>query len=212
MANAKKPPIKKILSAADLYAENLLNRNVLLLGSHDNMIETFELRFLAENFKHLTGVRTVSRDVSPKQFWRMCRGHNLSERDLAPDYEGWAGLKLKVAPYVFDSGLSAREFGRANGARLRVDADVYSGDHRVSLGFSLDEGGYCYPKSLLMSSVRSEVKRDDLFRVIGVFSKPVKSRWYDLAVRVDSEADWDYVCQSLPPRLQHVTTIRPQCS
>lgn len=208
MTAQKRSLIKKVITAAELYATNLLNRNILLLGQRGDEITTLELKFQAQNFKHLTGVQTQN-NVYANQFWRMCINHNLSERDIMPDYRGIAGMKLKVAPLAFRSDLSARHFGFANKVREKVDAEIFAGDTLTCLGFSEDRAGYFYPKSLLMSSIKDEVLPRDMFRVIGVYSKPIKETFYERAERTDQKADWDYVRSSLPLGLQYVTTFHP---
>jgi hypothetical protein len=209
MSATKIPAIERILNSAELYERNLLNKNILIIGCRDDDVTYLEIRFLARNFKHLTGVRTVSKDLSAMQFWRMCAGHKLSIRDISPDWKGTAGQKLKVAPHMFAADLSASEFGRANRSRLYVSAKVFAGDRQACLGFNEDGTDYLYPETLLMSPIRNEAGRKDLHRVIGVYSKPIKSRWYDCATKIDADADWDNVLHSLPYRLQHVTTITP---
>ncbi len=47
-----------IKQAAKLYEENLMNKNVLLIYLENNEIEYYEVTFLKEHFKHLSGVKT----------------------------------------------------------------------------------------------------------------------------------------------------------
>lgn len=209
MSVTKKPPIKKIIQAAEMYQENLLDKNILLVGLQGSEVDYLELRFLARSFKHLTGVRTQSKSVSAMYFWRKCTGHNLSEADLALDNSGFAAMKLRASLSMFRPDLSAREFGRPNGSRLNVDAEVFAGDQQACMGFRNYEGEYLDPMTLLSSPVGKEVKRGDRYKVVGVFSKSIRWPYYTTAIRTASTVDWHHIVHSLPNELKGLDELIP---
>ena len=204
--SGKKPSIKKLSRAADAYEENLLNKNILLVGVWKDRINYIELRFLGRHFQHLTGVKTKE-NISAKLFWKKCKNHELSEGELKDIRGGFVGQKLAIARQLFMPEGSMKSFGSPNGSRLNVEVDFFAGDHRGCMGFKKYEGTYYDPNTLLKASVDGEIRVRERFKVVGVFSKATRDRGYRNALRVDTRVDWDSIAQSLPNELSHVAKL-----
>ena len=58
MSRDKNNDLNIIKQAAILYEKNLVNKNVLFIYLKNNKVEYYEVTFLEEHFKHLTGVKT----------------------------------------------------------------------------------------------------------------------------------------------------------
>ena len=207
LASLKKPSIAQLLRVTDKYRDNLYNKNILLVGTRGDEVGHVELRFLGRNFKHLTGVKTVSRKLRGNQFWRMCANHRISERDLEFDYKGTARQKLNAAERAFEPGTCFRGFGVPNGARRYVEVELFAGSLRACMGFENFEARYLDPKTLLDSPIDHEVLRRDMFKVVGVYSKPIPRPAFESALFVDDEADWGLISESLPEDLHHVVGL-----
>ena len=198
MDAAKKPRIQRIIRAAELYEANLLNKNILLVGEKDGDIKVIELRFRAENFMHLIGVRMVESNYGGMYFWKKYKSHQLSERDILPDFNGAANQKLQAATTMFRSDLSARSFGKEKGVREKVSVDIYSGDIHASLGFRTYKTAYYDPTTMLKSSISKEVYPEDSYRVVGMLSKRLRDSQYDTLLRSVPDDKTDTVKLSMP--------------
>lgn len=55
----QKEIVKKLKKSAKIYKENLQNTNLLIIYNKNKKIEYIEILFLARNFMHLTGVRSL---------------------------------------------------------------------------------------------------------------------------------------------------------
>ncbi len=132
MTWTRKPKVRDLVRAARDYRDNLLNRNVLLVGVSGGEVRCLQLRFLARHFLHLTGVRTV-RPMRSVDFFHRCVDGRISEADLRDDARGLSTVKLEAARAMFRPDLSATSFGEANGTRMYVGAKEYAATHgRVS--------------------------------------------------------------------------------
>ncbi len=210
MVRARKPKVAGLVRAARDYRDNLLNRNVLLVGVSGEEVRCLQLRFFARHFMHLTGVRT-SRPMRSVDFFHRCVDGRISEHDLRDDVRGLSEVKLEAARAMFQSDLSATSFGEVNGARLYVGAEGYAGNAWACLGFVRD-GAWYDPMTLLRSPVSDEVSRSGRYRVVAVFSKEIRERNFGLPERLSFSDgdDWDEIGKRLPEELAYLTLVREE--
>ncbi len=98
----KKDAIRIVVGCAEKYKDNLVDRTLLFILSdkHKNT-SSLEVTFNASNFLHLTGLKIynpaeedddkaevmdsnmlTTKMISPKEFYRRCLKHELSEEDF----------------------------------------------------------------------------------------------------------------------------------
>ena len=90
-----------ILRAARQYAENLVNRNLLVIYKH-RTLKTFqyiEFEFYESNFMHLTGVKFSESSKTSKKsilFYNRCINNELRLEDVSYSKDGTTKLKLDI--------------------------------------------------------------------------------------------------------------------
>lgn len=96
-----KPEATRIVTeAAKDYAENLVNRNFIIIykDRKNNRIDFFETVFLPRNFQHLSGIEYVDEDGNilerSVQFFNKCCNHSLSEKEIQYKNDGTTHMKL----------------------------------------------------------------------------------------------------------------------
>ena len=195
-----------ILKAAQCYRDNLLNRNILLIGvNRDGAVRAVQLRFLMRHFKHLTGVRTRPKSLATDFFSRAIEGR-LPEDEIMPDQSGFAELKLKAAGYMFKPDLAVTAFGEPSGARLHVEVDVFAGNSCASLGF-IEDHDWFDPVTILSSPIGDETLKQRRYRIVAAFSKGVGEGRYGVPCKVAlKEGDsWERIVAQLPQSLSYLS-------
>ena len=203
---ARKPRMGAIIKTAQCYRDNLLNRNILLIGvNRDGAVRAVQLRFLMRHFKHLTGVRTRTKILANDFFNRAMEGR-LPEDEIMPDQSGFAELKLKAAGFMFKPDLAVTAFGEPSGARLHVEVDEFAGNSCASLGF-IEDHEWFDPVTILSSPIGDETLKQRRFRVVAVFPKGVGDSCYGAPFKValkDGD-NWEKIVAKLPPSLSYLS-------
>ena len=178
----KKEAIKIIVSCAEKYREELVDRTLLFicLNKH-KQASCIEFSFNEGNYLHLTGVKVkrpgeVERDpeenrdvISPSDFYSRCINHKLSPRDFDFADDGTTYMKLDVLPSIINKNLSAVMIGDYNSSKPKLHTDKLAGGVKACMGFVPDDESRRYVPNTVLN---------DWVRVIAVYRKPIKEQQY----------------------------------
>ena len=201
--------LKIIYKCAELYDQNLSNKNVLFICSSNSFRNVYSLEtvFFPSNFMHMTGVKFLNRKrIPPNQFMKMCLDHRLSPTsfDMAPD--GTTELKLNVLPFLVTKNLNANAIGILNEQRPVLYTDKIVGSSKGCVGFALDKETQFYaPKTILNEDVNGIIRSRT--RIIATYQKKINDAQYTTCVYKAKKVDWSAV--TYPAKYQYLS-VREQ--
>ena len=172
MSRNKITDLNIIKQSAKLYEKNLLNKNILFIYLKNNNIQYYEVTFLEEHFKHLTGVQS---NLNAYQFFYKAKNNRLKINDF--DYKNNTTI-LKIDNLIKSMSLSsyAKMIGEFRHNRVYLSLEKIAGNNNLIIGF--DEGKTInYPKTLLRGDIRDYVKEKPC-RVIGILRKNTNEKKY----------------------------------
>jgi len=186
----KKEAIKIIVSCAEKYRDELVDRTLLFVCQNKHkQVSCMEFSFTEGNYLHLTGVKVKrpgevekepeeERDViSPSDFYSRCINHKLSPRDFDFADDGTTYMKLDVLPLIMNKNLSAVMIGDYNSSKPKLHTDKLAGGVKACMGFVPDEeSGRYVPNTVLKENVKDVV--NDWVRVIAIYRKPIAEQQY----------------------------------
>lgn len=161
-----------IKQSAKLYKQNLLNKNILFIYLKNNNIEYYEVTFLEEHFKHLTGVHSK---LNAYQFFYKAINNRLKINDF--DYKNNTTI-LKIDNLVKSMSLGsyAKMIGEFQHNKVYLSLEKIAGNNNLIIGF--DEGKTInYPKTLLKGDIRDYVTGKP-YRIIGILVKNTNEKKY----------------------------------
>lgn len=172
MSRNKITDLNIIKQSAKLYEKNLLNKNILFIYLKNNNIQYYEVTFLEEHFKHLTGVHSK---LNAYQFFYKAQNNRLKINDF--DYKNNTTI-LKIDNLIKSMSLSsyAKMIGEFKHNKVYLSLEKIAGNNNLIIGF--DEGKTInYPKTLLKGDIRDYVKKKP-YRVIGILRKNTNEKKY----------------------------------
>ena len=171
MIRNKKDDLNIIKQAAKLYKKNLLDKNILFIYTKENRIQFYEVTFLKEHFKHLTG--TKSRLNAYEFFYRA--SNNRLRLDDFEYKDNTTGLKINNLIKSMNINQYAKMLGEYKQNKCYLSIQKISGNNNLMIGF--DEGeNINYPKTLLKGDIRDYTQ--NVYRVIGIRTKDKKEKTY----------------------------------
>lgn len=181
MSRNKKDDLNIIKQAAKLYEKNLLNKNIMFVYHKDNKIQFYEVTFLKEHFKHLTGI--ISR-LNAYEFFYRATNNRLRIEDF--DYkDNTTVLKLDNLIKAMTINQYSKMIGEYKKNKCYLSIQKISGNNNLMIGF--DEGeNINYPKTLLKGDIRNYTCK--VYRIVGIISKNIKEKLYK---------DIDYIAKNI---------------
>lgn len=172
MSRDKKSDLNIIKQAALLYDKNLLNKNILFVYLKNNKIEYYEVTFLREHFKHLTGVKT---NLNAYEFYYRAKNNRLRIKDF--DYkDNTSALKINNLIKAMNLCSFSKMIGEFKHNKVYVYLKKVTGNNNLIVGF--DEGeNINYPKTLLKGDIRDYIQK--VYRIIGILSKNLLDKKYN---------------------------------
>lgn len=164
----KKKAIEILVQCGALYQQNLANQNYLILYGDSIRPEQMELRFLPQNFKHLTGV-VLRSDISNNQFYKKCVNRKLKESDFSFSADGTTPLKLSVLPLLFNLHKNVKMVSKYDHSKVKLETDTLTGGQHGCLGFIMEQV-YCAPNTALKEDIRS-ISTETPKRIIAMLRK-----------------------------------------
>jgi hypothetical protein len=174
MSYTKEKAISIIHKSAIEYNQNLINKNVLFLYTHNNKYDYLECSFTNNNFLHLTGVET---DVEPMQFYNAALNNKISVNDFDFKSDGTTELKLSVLLKLMNIHKVGRMIGDYNYCGRWLVADRLAGTTTSVMGF-IKDNNYFYPSSILKENL-SNISKKPYSKIIASFIKSQKEELYN---------------------------------
>ena len=174
MNYSKEKAISIIHKSAIEYNNNLLNKNVLFLFSHNNKFDYLECSFTNNNFLHLTGVET---NIEPMQFYNAALSSNISLNDFNFKNDGTTELKLSVLLKLMNIHKVGRMVGDYDYSGRWLIADKLAGTTTSIMGF-IKDNNYYYPSSTLKENL-SNIAKKPYSKIIATFMKTQKENLYN---------------------------------
>lgn len=162
-----------IKQSAKLYEQNLLDKNILFVYLKNNNIEFYEVTFLQEHFKHLTGV--ISK-LNAYQFFYRARNNRLKTTDF--NYKDNT-TKLKINNLIKSMILNnyVKMIGEFKQNKVFLSIDKLAGNNNLIIGFDKGET-INYPKTLLKGDIR-DYSKEKPCRIIAILSKDINNKKYE---------------------------------
>ena len=119
----KEKLLKDLNHAKKIFDKYLLNKDFLYIyeNKNDNLIEYFEMKCTANNFLHLTGIKT---NITASNFYSALSNGKISLKDIDYKLNGTTRLKLEVfsrLPLLFNSSIQVCFQDDFFTLRLQVD-------------------------------------------------------------------------------------------
>ncbi|MCD7744542.1 MAG: PBECR4 domain-containing protein [Lachnospiraceae bacterium] len=200
MQYTKKDAVRIVVNCAELYRDELNNRNLLFvcLDKHKR-ISYIEVSFHDYSYMHLTGLRPVKKQsgedlndmeqLTADMFYDLCLNHKLSPDDFEFSDKGTTPLKLEVLPMIMNKNLAANMVGDFNSLRPKLYTEKLAGGTKACVGFVKDKkNGEYIPNTVLKEDLRSNVS--DYVRVIATYRKNINDRNYSEIVYAAKKVDW----------------------
>ena len=172
MSRNKTNDLNLIKQAAKLYDQNLLEKNILFIYLNKNKIEYYEVTFLKEHFKHLTGVYS---ELNAYMFFYKARNNILKASDF--EYKNnTTGLKIDNLINAMILNTYAKMIGEFKQNKIYLSIQKMAGNNNLIIGF--DSGrNINYPKTLLKGDIR-DYCREKPCRIIAIFRKNLRDKLY----------------------------------
>lgn len=127
--------IKKIISGAKLYDQNLNGKHFLFVGRNTSTgsLWWFEVAFSPRNYAHLAGI-TPNNGISSVQLYEACLAGRLKQTDFNPT-NGDIRRKLDVLPELMRLPWTAKMMGSFNKTGNFLSTEKLAGNVRGCMGF-----------------------------------------------------------------------------
>ena len=192
---SKEEAVKIVVSSAEKYRDELLNRNILFVCADKHMkVSCIETAFYDINFLHLTGLKVHTgasgKMPSAADFFRRCTAHKLSPSDFEFSADGTTHLKLDILPAMLNKSLSANMLGNCGSLRPKLYTEKLAGSTKACMGFVKDAltGAYV-PNTVLNADIRDNVS--DRVRIIATFRKSLDEEKYTELTYRAKKVDWE---------------------
>lgn len=183
----QKEIVKKLKESAKMYKENLQNTNLLIIYNKNKKIE---LLFLARNFMHLTGVRSLESSGKYKkanQFYNACLNNKLSYKDIVIKEDGTTELKLDIISNLVNIDKKCKMIGIYDNSKKELITDILVGGIHMCVGLIRDSKTYYIPNTLLKEDIRKITIEQD--PIIGILKKKINEEKYQMVTYISKKID-----------------------
>lgn len=171
--------LKKIYNAAQLYKDNLVNKDIAFLYNTEAGIDEIKCHFAEENFAHLVGLKSMPKPkgISATEIYHQCLNRNLEQkRCLLTHRKGVIQSKLDIIGDLMKIGSNCQLIGQLDetlGIRIKSDSLINASSMSI-MSFS-NNGDVYIPNSALKRDIREisldETRSDILCSIIKDKSK-----------------------------------------
>lgn len=177
----QKEILKKLKESAKVYKENLQNTNLLIIYSKNKKVEYIEIKFLARNFMHLTGVRSIESNGKYKkanQFYNACLNNKLSYKDIVVKDDGTTKLKLDIILNLVNMDKNCKMLGMYDNSKEQLITDMLIGNIHMCVGLIKEQGKYYISNTLLKEDIRKLTVEQ--YPIVGILKKNIKKEKYSV--------------------------------
>lgn len=199
--------IKKLNKAAQIYENNFCNKNLLIVYNNTINPNIIEIKAVATNFLHLTGVsvneKNILNDIEDRNsnvkevFYLKCLNGRLKENDFEIKKDGSTYQKLDVILTTLNMSKNAKMIGDYNEQRVYLQTDKLVGNTNSCLGLCRN-GNYYAPNTVLKGDIRDDTH--NVSRVLAVLSKQINEHDYNEKKYVAKEIDIQKLLQTISSR------------
>lgn len=200
--------IRTLNKAAKIYENQFCNKNLLIIYNNSIKPNIIEIKALAANFLHLTGViinkESILNDIEDKNsnykeiFYLKCLNSRLKTKDFELKEDGTTFQKIDVILSTLALSKNAKMIGEYNGLRLYLKTDKLVGNTNSCLGL-LQDGNYYIPNTVLQGNIK-----DDSFttsQVLAVLSKRIEEPSYSEIRYVAKKIDIQRLLDKIKDRI-----------
>lgn len=194
----QKEIVKKLNESAKIYKENLQNTNLLIIYNKNNRVEYIEVLFLARNFMHLTGVRSLEKSGKYKkanQFYNACLNNKLSYKDIIIKDDGTTKLKLDIISNLVNIDKECKMIGMYDNSKKELITDILVGSVHMCVGLIRDSKTYYIPNTLLKEDIRKlTIER---YPIIGILKKKINEEKYQTLTYISKKMDISMITKNI---------------
>lgn len=186
----QKEIVKKIKESAKMYKENLQNTNLIIIYRKNNKIEYVEVLFLARNFMHLTGVRSIENNGKYKkanQFYNACLNNKLSYKDIIIKEDGTTKLKLDIISNLANIDKKCKMIGMYDNSKEQLITDMLIGNIHMCVGLIKEQGKYYIPNTLLKEDIRKLTVEQ--YPITAILKKKINEEKYQTLTYISKKID-----------------------
>lgn len=190
----QKEIVKKLKESAKIYKENLQNTNLLIIYNKNKKIEYIEILFLARNFMHLTGVRSLESSGKYKkanQFYNACLNNKLSYKNIVIKEDGTTELKLDIISDLVNIDKKCKIIGTYDNSKKELITDILVGSVHMCVGLIKDSKTYYIPNTLLKEDIRKLTLKQ--YPIICILKKKINEEKYQMVTCISKKIDIDKV-------------------
>lgn len=202
----KREAMQILFKCAQIYNENLLNKNLLIVTSCKNKIDFLEIKFPKSAYLHLTGVE-LNKKLSANLFYKLCYKRRLSLTDFEFKSDGTTRLKLEVLPMLLNINSSVKMINIYNGQRPKLFTEKLAGNIKACLGLiKSDDGNFYVPNTVLKTDMRDEGIEPE--KVLFMMKKNNTDLYYENITYTCKDFDFDNF--KIPKNLSNKLKINNQ--
>ncbi len=186
----QKEIVKKLNESAKVYKENLQNTNLLIIYNKNSKVEYIEVLFLARNFMHLTGVRSLESSGKynkANQFYNACLNNKLSYKDIVIKEDGTTKLKLDIISNLVNIDKKCKMIGMYDNSKKELITDILVGSVHMCVGLIRDSKTYYIPNTLLKEDIRKLTVKQ--YPIIGILKKKINEVKYQTTTYISKKID-----------------------
>ena len=185
----EKEIVKKVCEYAQIYDKNLKGKNIMFIFENmvNKEIDYIETEFLANNYKHLTGIECKEK-IEPIKFYKLCINSKLSYKVIKQKDNGTTKLKLEVLPQLLNIAKNAKLIANYNGSKINLYTEKVIGNVRCCIGFVKNDK-YYLPNTILKQDIREISQFESNCRIIAILEKMSKQKQYDKVTYMNEKID-----------------------
>lgn len=185
----EKKIVKIVCECAKIYDENLKGKNIMFIFENqiNKKIEYLETEFLANNFRHLTGIKCKNEKTSI-EFYKMCLNNKLSYKDIVQKQNGTTRLKLEILPQLVNIGRNAKLIADYDNSKINLYTEKIIGNIRCCVGF-VKKDKYYLPNTIIKQDVREISQKQSINKIIAILEKSIKDKQYNCVTYIKKDID-----------------------
>lgn len=194
----QKEMLKILKESAKIYKDNLQNKNLLIIYCKDGKVEYIEMLFLARNFMHLTGLRSIDKNGKYKkanQFYQACLNNKLSYKDIIIKKDGTTQLKLDMISQLINIDKKCKMIGIYNHSKKELITEILLGNINMCLGTIKNSSTYYIPNTLLKEDIRKLTIKP--YSIVGILKKQIEDKKYQMVTYVSKKMDIDKIRKNI---------------
>lgn len=193
----EKEIVKKVCEYAQIYDKNLKGKNIMFIFENmvNKEIDYIETEFLANNYKHLTGIECKEK-IEPIKFYKLCINSKLSYKVIKQKDNGTTKLKLEVLPQLLNIAKNAKLVANYNGSKINLYTEKVIGNVRCCIGFVKNDK-YYLPNTILKQDIREISQFESNCRIIAILEKMSKQKQYDKVTYMNEKIDLKEIVSKL---------------